>query len=324
MIKDIINRGFGITAADPRNIETPGTFVLANVATTAKAVEWMPDFAVGLVKNNGLVKAREHLAPNATVMTPNTTFSYRFFERAESFKEVPYEKLVRGVGGEFGYFNSKSEKRSGELEHIGISVVVEKAMSEADPGYESRLMQAAVSILESATLRRAYDCFTAVAVAKTWSKSGSVDPDTMLRQAMLDASDAAGVRPNRILFGDSAWDARVAWLRSQNTAAGFQSARTEGELGSEIRADILVPDARVASGSGLFPAFAAKKILGGIAFAGTPEEDVSNVKMFTGKNGLEFFEWDHPQGALKIITASRWQCIKTTSDLGAFAITVTD
>lgn len=322
MIKDLINTRFGIQVADPRDASA-GSIVLANVANSAKATRWISDYNVGLVQNNGLVQAREHLAPTAQIVAVNETFSYRYFDRAESFKNVDYDKLVRGTGGEHPYFNAKSTLQSGSLESVGISVVIEKAFNESDPSYEARMVQSAINILETATLQRAYEHFTAIAAATTWSKTGEVDPDTALFNAMDTASSAAGVRPNRVLYGDMAWTAREIWLRSKQTAAGFNAPRDEAGLSSQIRADVMIPDGRIANGSGMFPAFAADKILGGVAFAGTPEGDVSNVKLFVGKDGLQINEWDHPQGHLKIITVSRWQCLKTTSALGAFAISVT-
>lgn len=319
-VKDLI-KSVGVAEKNVADIIVPGTMVLANVAVGAKPQLWQPDYNVGIVKNQtGIIKAREFIAPVQQLpnIVPGAEFAYTYHNRAESFKEVDYAKLRRANGGEFPYFNSKAEKRVGQLENIGISIVVEKHTQKTNPAYEAILVERAKDIIERATLRRAYDALMAVADVSEWDKK--TNPDAVLKQAMLDAGNAAGVRPNRILYGDQMWIERDTWLDSQTTAGGFNAPRTEAALSSILRADVLVPDARMENGSGLFPAFAADKILGTISVTGM--EDVSNVKTFTDNEGLKVVEWDHPQGELKVITVSRWQSVLTTSDLGAFAISL--
>ena len=319
-VKNLI-KSAGVREMNVADVTTPGTMVLANVAVGATPQLWQPDYNVGLVKEQtGIVKAREFIAPVQQLpnLVPGAEFAYTFHNRAESFKDVDYDKLKRANGGEFPYFNSKAEKRVGMLENIGISIVVEKHMAKTNPSFEATLVQRAKDIIERATLRKAYDSLLAVADVMEWDKKSN--PDSVLKQAMLAAGNEAGVRPNRILYGDQIWIERDAWLDAQTTAGGFNAPRTEAALSSILRADVLVPDARMENGSGLFPAFAADKILGTISVTGM--EDVSNVKTFTDNEGLKIVEWDHPQGELKVITVSRWQAVQTTSDLGAFAISL--
>ena len=58
--------------------------------------------------------------------------------------------------------------------------------------------------------------------AKTWSTGADADLD--LLTAISTGGDAAGLNPNRLMFGQTAWQNRVKGLRALDNAGGYASA----------------------------------------------------------------------------------------------------
>ncbi len=322
-INDFINGVFGIGAKDPSKAEV-GEVVLQNAAIDAEAQVWLPQLQEGLVRNDGIVEAREFLAPSANIsMNGNSTYHYRFFPTKESIPEAKdSHDYARGWNGEFAYTDSKNEVRTATLENVGLSMVLEREMEKNDPTYYSRNFQKLVNIIESATLLTAINALESIAEAKTWNPFEG-DLDAKLNEWMIDAGDSAGKDLNRVMFGRRAWATRLAYLNSANDAGNFLQPRTPVELGAMLGTDMYIPTARMSSGT-VFPNVAANKIYGFIGQAGAGNEDVSNLKMFTGAGGLKMNRWAHPQGELEIITVSRWQKIQVVYPNGAFAVSVSN
>ena len=64
------------------------------------------------------------------------------------------------------------------------------------------------------------------------------NPDADIRSMLIAAGNESGVRPNRILFGETAWDMRMSCLEKQNSAVAFKaSALAQEELASKFLLD---------------------------------------------------------------------------------------
>jgi len=294
----------------------------ANIAQEAKPTTFDPNLRFGLLKNNGLVQAREFLAPEAsTKLDANTAYTFRYYPTKESILDVKgTDAIKRGLGGEFPYVDSKSELKAAQVENVGVSIVIEKELAAQDPSYRTRAYEKLVNIVEQATLMQAISAIESVATAKTWKPSDGF-LDDMLADWIADAGDTAGLDPNRLFFGRRAWLVRRGTLGGNNNAQNFMAPRTIDALGDELNVRGFIPEARTANGA-TFPGVSANKIYAFIGDTNLSAGDVSNVKMFTGRGGLKMTAWNHPQGELEVLTVSRWQGISVTSPLGAIAITV--
>ena len=294
----------------------------ANIAQEAKPTTFDPNLRFGLLKNNGLVQAREFLAPEAaTKLDANTAYTFRYYPTKESILDVKGSaQIKRGLGGEFPYVDSKSELKAAQVENVGVSIVIEKELAKQDPSYRTRAYEKLVNIIEQATLMDAISAIESVAVAKTWKPADGF-LDDMLAEWITDAGDAAGFDPNRLFFGRRAWLIRRGSIGTANNAQNFMAPRTIADLGGELGVQGFIPEARTANG-GTFPGVSANKIYAFIGDTNVSSGDVSNVKMFTGRGGLKMTSWNHPQGELEVLTISRWQGISVTSPLGALAVTV--
>ena len=91
-------------------------------------------------------------------------------------------------------------------------------LEEFTPGLLMRLLRS--------ELRRAITVASAAATntAKTWDTTAGKDPDQDVLTDLIAAVDDSGVRPNRILYGDVAWNKRLIAHRAQSTSGGYASA----------------------------------------------------------------------------------------------------
>src|SRR5581483_6684593 len=105
---------------------------------------------------------------------------------------------------------------------IDLDQVADFPGSSWEMEYTARLLQRC----QRNEVRRAVDVAAsgAVNVAKTWDNSAGKDPDQDVLTELINAADLVGVRPNRIVYGDTAWTKRLLAHRAQASAGGFASS----------------------------------------------------------------------------------------------------
>jgi len=321
--QDFINsrfsRGVDIGSLDAGTVFATRDF--ANIAQAPAETQFLPNFSQNLLRNNGIVELRERIAPTANLsLDVNATYQYKFYPTKESILAVRNpDDFKRGFGGEFPYVNSEYNLQAAKLDNVGVSIVIEKELARKDPTYRANAQQKLVNILETATLQEAIDALSSVATATEFNYAGDGIIDFEVAKKMKAAGDAAGINPNTILFGEQSWLDRMITIGADNKAQNFFLGQlTVEQFGARLNATATIPTARDADGS-TFPTVLGSKIFGFIG-SGAGADVISNIKMFTGRGGLKFTSFNHPQGELEILTASRWQGIEVVSAVGAFVI----
>lgn len=324
--QDVINSTFGTGTGDAGALECGaivGAHDFANIAQAPAEQNYVPNFSQNILRNNGLVELRERIAPTARLtLDVNATYQYKFYPTKESILAVKNpEDFKRGFGGEFPYVGNNYNLQAAKLDNVGVSIVIEKELARKDPTYRANAQQKLVDILETATLTEAVNALESVAVASEFDVSTATDfVDDVLAEKLADAGDASGITPNTVLFGSRAWLLRRGTIGAGNNAQNFMAPRDIAGLGAELGVDAYIPTARTADGS-TFPTLLGDKVFGFIG-SGAGADVISNIKMFTGRGGLKFTSFNHPQGELEILTASRWQGIEVVSTVGAFVVSV--
>jgi hypothetical protein len=114
---------------------------------------------------------------------------------------------------------------TGKTQNRGLMIRVDK--DERTGNWQERAVGKLRRRILRNKLRRAFALATAAAVnvAKTWS-DGATDkePDMDVLNQAETAGDLTGIRPNRWLYGTTAWVNRLTGYRKQATAGGFASA----------------------------------------------------------------------------------------------------
>src|SRR5207253_10714685 len=108
------------------------------------------------------------------------------------------------------------------------------------------------------------------------------DPDKDILAEIINGTDLSGVRPNRLLIGDTAMQRRWLSHRAQTTAGGFASAPLTPD---QIASSLMLDAARVSKERYQSSASAKSQIVSNLAFLFYAEDngminDPSNLKRF--------------------------------------------
>lgn len=303
-----------------------GDIEFANAARLTEAYfsEPLTAYAAGWKDPNNIEAALEFFAPRVPV---NRRFEYAEAVNAEEFYSETDD--IRAIGSDFKRVEYKSVKTSAKTANKGLTLIVDLDEEADTPGWEQAATAKLMRRLLRNELRRAITLISNAATntAKTWDTTAGKDPDQDVQTDLVTAADASGIRPNRVGYGDTAWDKRRISHRAQNTAGGYASAGlTPEQVASALMLDqVYVSKERYSTSATARTQVVSNLVLMFFAEAGMSTEDASNVKRFvSGVDGGGSFRVFSQQLSAKLyaITVEHYSLIKITSTLGLRKFTV--
>lgn len=267
----------------------PGVICAANEArfTATNYSEALTQYTVGWRDPENLDALLDSIAPSVPV---SRRFEFKKATNAEAFLSETDD--VRAIGSNFKRVEYKGESVNEKTLNKGLTIRLDKD-DMLDDMEEERSIGRLMGRLSRNEVRRALTLINAGATnaAKVWS--ASTNPDKDLRDALTAATDVSGVRPNVLLFSESAWDLRMdAYEAAANTSsyAGRAAAMTLQDLARKLMVDrIEVVKARyqsTASAKALVQT--TLTVLGYLAIQGAGKDDASNVKRFVTPVGTRY------------------------------------
>lgn len=304
----------------------PGEMCMANESRFVEAnfSEPLTTFATGWKDPNNIEATLEFLAPSVPT---SRRFEFAQASNAEEFLSEADD--LRAIGADFKRVEFTSDKVDSKTLNKGLTVRVDLDNVAEMPNwrevYTGRLMR---RLLRN-ELRRAYTLLAAAATntAKTWDTTAGKDPDQDCATEVIAYQDAAGINPNRILYGTVAWNKRRLSHRAQSTAGGFASAQQSVQ---EV-AEMLGLSAGHVSKERYQSAAAAKsKVVGDVvliynAEANQTPEDPSNIKRFVSpaQGGSKFRVYEQVVNSkLCDITVEHYSLVVVCSTLGLRKLTI--
>lgn len=292
---------------------TEGTYreALTNYAVGFPGVDFGPDLEV--------------LAPGVQVAD---RFDYKQYDNAEAFYSELTDDL-RTPKGDFKEVEYTSEEVTAKTANRGLMVCVDRDQIRGISNWEEVQIKRLLNRIRLNQLRRAIALLSAASTntAKTWDSTAGKNPDGDVRTEIKTAHTAAGVRPNRVAYGPTAWDLRVTSHEAQDNAGGWAAAaRTPVALAQHLGIErALVCEARYSTSASAKAEALTNLVLMFNAMAGATPEDPSNIKRFWSPcdNGMEIMvhRWDI--GAKKMaIAVEYYELLKITSTLGLRKLTI--
>jgi len=305
----------------------PGQLCLANESRFNATFfsEPLTAYATGWREPNDLEALLDFIAPPVQV---GRRFEYKKGDNSESFLIDTDD--VRAIGADFKRVEFKGSSQNDKTLNRGLTLRIDLDMAGEMPNWRELHTARLVQRVLRSELKRALDLIitNAANTAKTWDTTAGKDPDQDILNELIAGVDAAGVRPNRILFGEIAWHKRLLAHRAQASAGGYASAGlTPGELAGFLGVEgVRVSRERYQS------AVAAKtKIVPDVVVMftgqdGATPEDPTNAKRFWSavEGGGKFRVYEQAISAKVIdLTVEHYSNTLITSSAGLRKLTIT-
>lgn len=215
----------------------PGQMYLANESRFNSAFFSTPltSYATGWRDPGRLDELLDFIAPPVQV---GRRFEYKKGNNAEYFLSEDDDR--RAIGSAFKTIEQNGETDLGKTENKGLTMRIDLDLVGQMSNWRELYIQRLLHRLLRNEVRRAVDDLSASATntAKTWDSTAGKDPDQDILTDLISGVDTSGVRANRILFGDVAWNKRLLAHRAQATAGGYASAAlTPSELAGFLGVD---------------------------------------------------------------------------------------
>jgi hypothetical protein len=289
--------------------------------TAANYSEPLTTFTVGWKDPESIEGLLNFIAP---VIHVGKRFEFKKMDNGDAFLSESDD--VRAIGSAFKRIEFSGSSVMGKTFNKGLTVRVDHDDVAGDD-WQERHVQLLLRRLYRNELRRAIAALNAAAVAtgKIWGGEGNQqNPDADLRGALALATDAAGIRPNRILFGEGAWDIRSNVYDIQTSAAAQRAATlSRDDLARKLFVDeIRILGARYQSG------FTKTTIAGNDVYFFHTQNDLvkdepANIKRFvTPMDGSNFRVYAEEHSKYTDITVEHYSHIIITSPLGIQRLSV--
>lgn len=284
--------------------------------------EALTAFTVGWVDPENTAKILDFIAPPIPV---GRRFEFKKSDNAQAFYSESDD--VRAIGAEFKRVSYAGESVNEKTINKGLTIRVDHDEVSGDD-WQERYVQMLMQRLLRNELRRAVKALETIAAsdnsAKSWN--AGANPDADIRNMLMLAADQSGVRPNRLLFGESAWDLRMTSLESQNSAVAFKGAAMAKD---ELAGKFMLDGCEVLSSRYQSAPATKSKILADAVFAffaqnTISKDEPSNLKRFytPTEEGGAFRVYCDEHAKYTDITVEHYSSIVATSALGVRKLTV--
>lgn len=303
----------------------------ASLFTQSTFSEPLTAYATGFRDPSNIEETLEFVAPEVNA---GRRFEYAKFGSAEEFLSDGADDDLRGIGADFPTVRYNSSKQNAKLLNRGLAIDIDEDMVEETPDWQNVYTAKLIRRLYRNSFRRAITLLSAAAVntAKTWSTAAGKNPDGDVRAELITAANLSGIRPNRVLYGDTAWDTRIASHEAQTSAGGFAAAgRTPEQLASNLNVQgVHVSTERYSTDPAAvaLAEIVSTKVIAFSALAGADRDDPSNIKRFRGNvnasaGGGRLGVYLRQVGDKKWrIAVEQYELIAITSTLGIRQLTV--
>lgn len=302
--------------------QTPGAIAFANESrfTAANYSEPLTAFTVGWSDPEDLVNLLNFVAPTVPV---GRRFEFKKAINSEAFLSETDD--IRSNGAAFKRVDYTGESVNEKTFNKGLTVRVDHDDAVGDD-WQERYVQLLLQRLYRNELRRAIAALDAASTNtdKTWNSSSNPDGD--LRTILGQASTATGVRPNRLIFGEGAWDIRANAYEGQNTAGAFNGASMSPD---QVARRLFAEQGRIIAARYQSSTTAKSAILGDKVYAfytrdGLMKDEPANIKRFvTPTAGGGYFRvYVDEQSKFTDISVEHYSNVVITSSNGIHKLTI--
>ena len=276
--------------------------------------EPLTSFTVGWKDPENIQAILDAIAPKILV---NKRFEFKKANNSEAFLSELND--IRAVGSSFKYIEYSGETVQSKTLNKGLTIRVDHdEVSGSD--WQERMVQLLMQRLYRNELRRAIALVDEAAqpVEVKWNKNAN--PDADIRIALMAAANQSGIRPNRILFGESAWDLRTSTYESKETSSAYRAADFAPK---DLAQKLLVDDIQIMRARYHGQPNQKTQMLGNVIYAyyasdNISKDEPSNFKRFVTptESGSDFRVYLEESAKYTDLTVEHYSNIVVTSPVG--------
>ena len=268
----------------------PGQILFANSSRFLETYfsEPLTNYAVGWRDPSNIEASLQFIAP---VVPVGRRFEWKQAANAEEFlSEVTDDQ--RAIGSDFKRVEYTATDVTDKTLNKGLTYIADLD-NVSGPNWQNDKVGKLLRRLYRNEFRRGITAISAAATntALTWDTTTGKNPDQDLKTDLLTATSASGIRPNRILYGDTAWNKRGLSYEGQSgtsTAFGMIANYSPEQLSARLMVDaVRVSRERYQSSSSAKSEIVSNLIFAFFAEDGVDTEDPSNVKRFVSSFSAE-------------------------------------
>lgn len=293
--------------------------------SSAHYSEPLTAFTVGWQDPQQLENLLDFIAPQVPV---GRRFEFKRATNAEAFYSESDD--VRAIGSAFKRVEYSGDSVNEKTLNKGLTIRVDHDDIAGDD-WQERYVQLLMQRLVRNELRRAISALDSAAsnTAVTWPIDGTAhNPDKDIRTALQSAADASGLRPNRILMGETAWDIRANSFDAQDNAGAFRAA---GMLPEELARKLFVEEVRIMSPRYQSASSSKSAILGSALYAffaqaALTKDEPATLKRFVTPTaqGSTFGVYLEEHAKFTDLSVEHYSNIVVTSNIGVEKLTISD
>lgn len=304
----------------------PGQILLANDARYLEAYysEPVTNYAVGFMDKSDLLGQLQFVAPSVTV---GRRFEWKKANNAEEFMSEIFDDQ-RAIGSDFKRVEYTAQDVTDKTYNKGLTYIADSDNVVGNNWQNEKAGKLTRRLLRN-ELRRGITLLSSSATntAKTWDTTAGKNPDQDIKTELVTATNLTGVRPNRVFFGDSAWNSRSLSYEAQNNAGGYAASQMdEAALAKRLMVDeVLVSKARYQSSSAAKSEIVGSKVIAFYAQDDADTEDASHMKRFVSEvegGGLIRVYVQQLSAKLTAITVEHYSKIVCTFSTGIRQLTI--
>lgn len=320
LVADASFAPLGFDQGSGRN--TPGLICAANEArfTSAHYSEALTGYTVGWKDPEDINALLDRLFPSIEV---SRRFEFKKQTNAEEFLSEADD--IRSIGAAFKRVEATGTTVNEKTINKGLTIRVDHDDVVGD-GWKEATVARLLRRLARNDLRRGIALIDAAATNVARIFSAATNPDGFIRADLKLATDASGIRPNVVVYGEAAYDLRAdAYEAADTPYAGRAAAMTQQELARKLMVDLVeVVKARYQSAAAAKTAIVPSVVYSYFAEQGLSKDDPSNVKRFitpTSAGRTKVYVEEHSK--FTDISVEHYSNIVVTSTLGVRKSTAT-
>lgn len=284
--------------------------------------EALTAFSSGYKDPENLGELLEFIAPSVPV---GRRFEFKRSNNAEAFLSETDD--VRAIGSSFKRVEYTGQSVNEKTLNKGLTIRIDHDEIVSDD-WQERYVQLLIQRLYRNELRRAIAVLDDASTESIQSWTPQSNPDADLRKMLITATNISGIRPNRLLIGEAAWDSRVTTYEAKEANASFRSAdMTPNDLARKLLIDeAKIIRARYQSHPNKKSQIAGNSIYAYFAQPAVTKDEPSNLKRFITPvdTGSAFRVYIEEQSKYTSISVEHYSNIVVTSDLGIQKITISE